>query len=78
MHIYGGMQFRTLFIRILGRSTKRMKGPKGYINIGFLIWKKSFHYLSMSQLTSFFLIPIKVSLLLDFSRIGSFNNNKYA
>jgi hypothetical protein len=34
--------------------------------------------LSMSQLTSFFLIPIKVSLLLDFSRIGSFNNNKYA
>ncbi len=46
---YGGMQFRTLFRRILGRSIESMRGMKGCTNTRFLKWKKLCHHLSMSQ-----------------------------
>jgi hypothetical protein len=48
MQIYGGMQFRTLSIMILGRSTKGMREMKGYIDIGFLRWKELCHHLNMN------------------------------
>jgi hypothetical protein len=46
--VYGGMQFKTLFRRILGKSAKSMRGMKCYIDIGFFKWKTLCHYLSMN------------------------------
>ncbi len=48
MHTYdGGMQFKTLSKKILGKSTKSMRGMKGCTYKGFFRWKKvmpSFEY----------------------------------
>jgi hypothetical protein len=44
MQTYGGMQFKTLLRRILGRSAESMRGMKGCIDIRFLKWKKLFEY----------------------------------
>ncbi len=46
MQTYGGMQFKTLFKNILGKSTKNIRGMKGYTNRRFFKWKimPSFEY----------------------------------
>jgi hypothetical protein len=48
MWTYGGMQFRTLPRKILGKSAESIRRMKGCIDIGFFEWKKLCHHLSMS------------------------------
>jgi hypothetical protein len=44
---YGGMQFKTLFKKILGRSIENMRGMKGCIDTRFFIWKQLCYYLNI-------------------------------
>jgi hypothetical protein len=40
MQTYGGMKFKTLFKRILGRFVESMRRMKGYTDTRFLRWEK--------------------------------------